>query len=91
MTKNNYTALYLPLSSSDLNPIEKVWSIVKSKWANVLLELRGAIDEKLAKQQLSSILESIEPETAHNLAKNDCKLMLRILKHEFVSSEVPQY
>ena len=84
MTKYRYSGLYLPVGSSDLNPVERIWSIMKAKWATKLLELRGAVDEKFAKQHLGEILDGIAPATVRNLAKNDCRLMLKIIKSEIL-------
>lgn len=41
--------LYLPVYSSQLNPIESVWGVMKFHWANVVAEarLRGTLEDQL--------------------------------------------
>lgn len=72
--------LYLPLQTSELNPIERVWSILKRKWADKVVEEKGAIDIERAKTHITSILSGIKGQVVRNLARNDFGKMIQIMK-----------
>ena len=48
--KNNFKELFLPTYSSELNPIERLWSIVKRKWTQHLHIFCDDISEALTKK-----------------------------------------
>ena len=39
LSDNNVTMIYLPVYSSVLSPVERVWSVFKSKWAKALSKI----------------------------------------------------
>ena len=47
---NNFKELFLPTYSSELNPIERLWAIVKRKWTQRLHIFCDEISEALAKK-----------------------------------------
>ena len=52
---NDFKELFLPTYSSELNPIERLWSIVKRKWTQNLHlfvdEMSEALTKKVKKKQ----------------------------------------
>ena len=47
---NNFKEFFLPTYSSELNPIERLWSIVKRKWTQHLHIFCDDISEALTKK-----------------------------------------
>ncbi|TCM69058.1 DDE superfamily endonuclease, partial [Acinetobacter calcoaceticus] len=47
VARYNCRIMYLPAYSPDLNPIEKAWSVLKSKVKNMATQLEKTIDEAL--------------------------------------------
>ena len=82
LRKHSWSVLYLPLYSSDLNPIERVWSVFKQKWSSLLMETGGRITEEKAPEAIKQVLDAISPEAVNNLAKNDCQLLVDILEQQ---------
>ena len=85
-------ALYLPLYTSELNPIERVWAMFKRRWADKIVEEKGAIDNERAQKHIRDILENqISPESITNLAKNDIEYMITIMKETPETNEFEDY
>ena len=80
LVKKGATVLFLPVGLSELNPIERVWGIMKKKWANRLCELKGEIDPMQVFKELRVILKQISEDTVQALAQNDKAAMIRILQ-----------
>ena len=47
---NNFKELFLPTYSSELNPIERLWAIMKRKWIQYLHIFCDEISEALTKK-----------------------------------------
>jgi len=61
---NNFKELFLPTYSSELNPIERLWSVVKPKWTQHLHifcdEISEALTKKVKKKKELLIRSTIE-------------------------------
>ena len=84
---------FLPPNSSYFNPIETVWSWVKCKWRNTLLQLE---DLKVShtdwmQTELSTICKSCPELVIHNIVNSCNGLMKKFLKKYAPESEELQY
>jgi transposase len=84
---------FLPPNSSYFNPIETVWSWVKCKWRNTLLQLQ---DLKVShtdwmQTELSTICKSCPELVIHNIVNSCNGLMKKFLKEYAPESEELQY
>jgi transposase len=84
---------FLPPNSSYFNPIETVWSWVKCKWRNTLLQLE---DLKVShtdwmQTELSTICKSCPELVIHNIVNSCNGLMKKFLKEYAPESEELQY
>ena len=60
------TLLPLPVNSSDLNQIERVWALLKSRWQRALYQLDGDLKADDARALLDKVLrEEVVPKTAN--------------------------
>ena len=80
---------FLPPNSSYFNPIETVWSWVKCKWRNTLLQLQ---DLKVShtdwmQTELSTICKSCPELVIHNIVNSCNGLMKKFLKEYAPESE----
>ena len=73
------TLLPLPVNSSDLNQIERVWALLKSRWQRALYQLDGDLKADDARALLDKVLrEEVVPKTA-NYADGGRDIQLRAL------------
>ena len=75
---------YLPPCSSYFNPIETIWSWVKAKWRNSLLQL-GDLDQSHAewmKAELGRICQSCPKEVIQNILRSSTGLMIKYM-HQY--------
>ena len=71
--------LPLPVNSSDLNQIERVWALFKSRWQRALYQLDGDLKADDARALLDKVLrEEVVPKTA-NYADGGRDIQLRAL------------
>ena len=57
--KLGYTLLYLPVTCSRLNPIEKLWAIFKKAWRTRLLQLDHNMEREEMENEVLGILYTI--------------------------------
>jgi transposase len=75
----NAIRMPLPVNSSDLNPIERVWAQLKPKWQHALYTSEGGVDPIGARVMLRRVLdEEVVPKTG-NYAMGGRDLLLRAL------------
>ena len=73
---------FLPPCSSYFNPIETVWSWVKAKWKNSLLQAKDLKEDHhdWIRGELSRICQSCPEQVLHNIVKSCSRLMHKYLK-----------
>lgn len=52
--------LFTPPTDSELNPIEKMWSLFKRQWRNILLDPDVTINERNAEENIIKALEMVK-------------------------------
>ena len=77
------TLRFLPAYSCTLNPIEKLWLVVKEKWRRAMIDARHELDDDQCVQLLQTLLEA-ERESCKNLATCHLKFLIKSLRDEFV-------
>ena len=77
------------MNSSYFNPIETIWSWVKSKWRNRLLQLQDLNEshKDWMQTELSSICKSCPEKVIHNIVNSCNRLMKKFLKEYAPESE----
>jgi transposase len=76
--------LPLPTYSSNLNPIERVWSVMKSYFVRDLLYLKGEIAESDVRNLLDTIIERDVNAKVKNIAQGGFRRMLKVLQGKIV-------
>ena len=74
---------FLPSYSCTLNPIERLWLVVKEKWRRAMVESKEELSDEQCVELLKRLLEA-ERESSKNLATCHIKYMIKSLKDEFV-------
>jgi transposase len=73
------TLLTLPVNSSDLNQVERVWALLKSRWKRALYQHDGDLQPDEARALLDKVLrEEVVPKSG-NFAKGGRDIQLRAL------------
>ncbi len=80
---------FLPPQSCELNPIEKVWNILKMKWRKTsyrILENDQRTDEKIleAVRMIQGIADDVDQQKMLNIARCNYKTMARTLRGHLV-------
>jgi transposase len=75
--ENDFVAKFLPTYSCDLNPIEKVWHLLKQRWRRTA-HLRLDYGKKE-----EAIMRDAEDSIRHLCSDFDKELMLKIAKSNF--------
>ena len=71
---------FLPVASSNLNPIETVWSHLKRKWRSRLLEYEVKLmTHTWMERELTQILADFNPEELENLARSHYSEVICVL------------
>ena len=74
------TLLPLPVNSSDLNPIERVWALLKPRWQHALYTHPGDLQPDEARALLERVLrEEVVPRTS-NYAHGGRDILLQVLE-----------
>jgi transposase len=78
---NGATPAFLPPCSSYFNPIETIWSWVKCKWRNSLLQLQdlNKAHKDWMKDELSRICSSCPREVIQNILRSSTGLMIKYM------------
>ena len=76
---------FLPPQSYELNPIEKVWNVVKNQWRRtsfLILENNHKTDEKIADavRMIQGIAEGMDVEKMKKVARSNYKSMSLTLR-----------
>ena len=74
---------FLPAYSCTLNPIEKLWLLVKEKWRRAMLEHTHDLEDDECMDILRNLLNA-EHEKCKSLASCHVKFLLKSLNDEFV-------
>jgi transposase len=74
---------FLPKYTCSLNPIEKLWMVMKSKWRRLMIERPEGMDEDEMVGELKAIIESCRDQ-CKNLATCHVQHMIRSLRGGFV-------
>ena len=84
---------FLPPCSSYFNPIETVWSWVKGKWKNSLLQAKDLKEShcEWIQEELSRICASCPEQVLHNIVKSCNRLMIKYLRQYAPESEEIQF
>jgi len=83
LEKQGAIVLFMPPLSSYFNPIETIWSYIKQKWRNELVQLLGAQPSKrYMNRTLERLCEDTPPLVVTNIA-NSCIALMRkyFLRH----------
>ena len=91
---NGATPAFLPPCSSYFNPIETIWSWVKAKWKNSLLQLQNLneIYTEWMAEELQRICESCPREVIQNILRSSVGLMLKYMnQYEPESQELKEF
>ena len=80
---------FLPVNSSYFNPIETIWSWVKTKWRNSLLQLPdlNSSHAEWMSQELARICQSCPKEVIQNILRSSTGLMVKYMKQYAADSE----
>lgn len=83
------TPLYLPPCSSYFNPIETIWSWVKAKWRNSLLQLQDLNNShaEWMSSELARICGSCPREVIQNILRSSTGLMIKYMRQYAGDSE----
>ena len=71
------TMAFLPSNSSQLNPVERLWSLVKAKWANHLLDHR--VTPVQAADILFGIIQQIPPASIEGVLRSSHRMMTQVM------------
>ena len=74
---------YIPKYSCTLNPIERLWLVVKEKWRRAMLEHLDNLDHEGALKLMRSLLDE-QKELCKSLSSSHLKTIIMALKGEFV-------
>jgi transposase len=77
------TQRFLPAYSCTLNPIEKLWFVVKDKWRLALIQHSEGLEDNQCMELLNNLLDA-ERESSKNLASCHVRFMIKSLNDEFV-------
>jgi hypothetical protein len=91
---NGATPAFLPPCSSYFNPIETIWSWVKARWKNSLLQLQNLneIYTEWMAEELQRICESCPREVIQNILRSSVGLMLKYMnQYEPESHELKEF
>ena len=86
---DKFIQMFLPPQSCELNPIEKVWNIIKTRWRKtsyMILENNRKTDEKVddAVRMIQGIAEGIDQEMMKKVALCNYKTMSLTLRGHLV-------
>ena len=86
---NGATPVYLPPCSSYFNPIETIWSWVKAKWRNSLLQLPDLNQShtEWMKEELRRICQSCPKQVIQNILRSSTGLMIKYMNQYAPDSE----
>ena len=86
---NGATPVYLPPCSSYFNPIETIWSWVKAKWRNSLLQLPDLNQShtEWMKEELGRICQSCPKQVIQNILRSSSGLMIKYMNQYAPDSE----
>ena len=89
LTENGATPAFLPPCSSYFNPIETIWSWVKCKWRNSLLQLQDLNEahQDWMKDELSKICSSCPREVIQNILRSSTGLMMKYMSQYALDSQ----
>ena len=89
MENNGAKPVYLPPCSSYFNPIETIWSWVKAKWRNSLLQLPdlNVSHCQWMSEELESICKSCPKEVIQNILRSSSGLMIKYMNQYDPDSE----
>lgn len=76
--------LPLPTYSSNLNPIEHVWSVLKVHYVRELLELQGRVREDEMKAVLHKVIRRDVDRTVRSIALGGYRIMHKVLQGNIV-------
>ena len=81
----SFRQMFLPPQSCELNPIEKVWNVVKNEWRRtsfMILENNHKTDEKIADavRMIQDIAEGMDVEKMKKVAHSNYKTMSMTLR-----------
>ena len=76
---------YLPPQSCELNPIEKVWNLVKAQWRRNsyrILDIAKKKDDQLAEtiNAINGIAQQLNPDTMKKIARSNYEAMTKTLQ-----------
>jgi hypothetical protein len=77
------TQRFLPAYSCTLNPIEKLWLVVKDKWRRAMIQHSEGLKDEQCIELLKNLLDA-ERENSKNLASCHVRFMIKSLNDEFV-------
>ena len=60
-----------------LNPVERLWGLVKIEWAKELL--RGPVKQKQIEKKLKAIVDQLKLDALRGVTKSSHKMMLQVL------------
>jgi len=85
----SFRQMFLPPQSCELNPIEKVWNVVKNDWRRtsfMILENNHITDEKIADavRMIQGIAEGMDVEKMKKVARSNYKSILLTLRGHLV-------
>ena len=76
LQRQGISPVYLSPNSSEMNPVERIWSVMKSRFRSWLIQMDGALTRRMAQERLIDILDQLEPSIVHNIAKSRYCTML---------------
>ena len=76
------TLAFLPSVSSNLNPVERLWNLVKSEWSKVLVQ--QALTQSEMPRVLLHIVSRIGKDVIQGVNRSSHKLMKHVLEGRLV-------
>ena len=76
--------MFLPPYSCNLNPIERLWNILKQRWRKVIISNPDGLEPNDTEERIKELIKSLDNEMVKRLSCSHIHSIIRCLKGEFV-------
>ena len=76
--------MFLPPYSCNLNPIERLWNIMKQRWRKVVISNPDGLEPNDTEERIKELIKSLDNEMVKRVSCSHIHSIIRCLKGEFV-------